>query len=74
MGGLLLPSVGKQRGRDRKGRAVPWRDLTVTAPGRAEVRESGGAAGVEARCHCVLLSKKTKTNLSQTLRKIMRER
>lgn len=41
VGGLLLPPVGKHCGRDRKGRAVLQRDLTVTAPGRAEVRESG---------------------------------
>lgn len=74
VGGLLLPPVGKQRGRDRKGRAVPWRDLTVTAPGRAEVRESGrGCWGGSSLSLCSSFQK-TKTNLSQTLRKIMRER
>lgn len=73
VGGLLLPPVGKQCGRDRKERAVPCRDLTVTAPGRAEGRESSrGCWGG----NLLLLSsfQKTKTNLTQILGKIMRER
>lgn len=56
VGGVLFPPVGKQRGGDRKGTAVPWRDLTVAAPGRAEVRESGRGCWGGNLCHCALLS------------------